>query len=146
MVSHNKYVIWTIKNGTLRIAVGICDQTEFPIVYLKDMEAYNEGEYNCYSYYEAPLTLEQAKEIIESAKSGNNRAVPHLIKKYVHLDSSLKFYECIGYTMLTDMVSDEWFDSVKRIMALLDSKRCKGYYEINVEVEEWDEEDVEIIG
>ncbi len=137
MISHNEYVVWTINNGTLRIAVGICNQTEFPIVYLKDLEAYDKGEYNCYSYYEAPLSPEQAKEIIEAAKSGNNRAVPHLIKKYVHLDSSLKFYECIGYIMLTDMVSDEWFDSVKRIIALLDSKRCKGYYEINVEVEEW---------
>ncbi len=137
MVSHNEYVIWTIKNGTLRIAVGICDQTEFPIVYLKDLEAYNEGKYSCYSYYDAPLSLEQAREIIEAAKAGKNRAVPQLIKKYVHLDSSLKFYENIGYTMLTDMVSDEWFDSVKIIMALLDSKRCKGYYEINVEVEEW---------
>lgn len=137
MISHNEYVIWTIKNGTLRIAVGICNQTEFSIVYLKEMVAYNEGEYNCYSYYDAPLSPEQAKEIIEAAKAGNNRAVPHLIKKYVHLDSSLKFCECIGYTMLTDMVSDEWFDSVKRIMALLDSNHCKGYYEINVEVEEW---------
>lgn len=137
MISHNEYVIWTIKNGALRIAVGICNQTEFPIVYLKDMVAYNEGEYNCYSYYDAPLSPEQAKEIIEAAKAGNNRAVPHLIKKYVHLDSSLKFCECIGYTMLTDMVSDEWFDSVKRIMALFDSNHCKGYYEINVEVEEW---------
>ena len=137
MLSHNEYVIWTIKNGSLRIAVGICNQTEFPIVYLKDLETFKEDNYNCYSYYEAPLTTEQAKEIIEAAKSGNNRAVPHLIKKYVHLDSSLKFCECIGYTMLTDMVSDEWFDSVKRIMALLDSKRCKGYYEIDVEVEEF---------
>lgn len=90
-----------------------------------------------FHYYDAPLALNQAKEIIETAKNGNNRAAPHLIKKYVHLISSLKFYESIGYTMLTDMVSDEWFDSVKRIMALLDIKRCKGYYEINVEVEEW---------
>lgn len=137
MISHNEYVIWTIKNGTLRIAVGICDQTELPIVYLKNLDAYNKGEYNCYSYYDAPLSPEQAKEIIEAAKVGNNRAVPHLIKKYVQLDNSLKFFEDIGYTMLTDMVSDEWFDSVKKIMALLDSKRCKGYYEIDVEVEEW---------
>lgn len=146
MISHNEYVIWTIKNGTLRIDIGICDQTEFPIVYLKDLEAYNEGEYNCYSYYDAPLSPGQAREIIEAAKAGNNRAVPLLIKKYVHLDSSLKFYECVRYTMLTDMVSDEWFDSVKKVIALLDSKRCKGYYEINVEVEEWDEDDIEVIG
>ena len=137
MLSHNEYVIWTTNNGSLRIAVGICDQTEFPIVYLKDLKTLEEDDYNCYSYYEAPLTTEQAKEIIKAAKSGNNRVVPHLIKKYVHLNSSLKFCECIGYTMLTDMVSDEWFDSVKKVMALLDSKRCKGYFEIDVEVEEF---------
>lgn len=137
MLSNNEYVIWNINNGSLRIAVGICDQTEFPIVYLKDLKALEEDDYNCYSYYEAPLTTEQAKEIIKAAKSGNNRIVPHLIKKYVHFAPSLKFCECIGYTMLTEMVSDEWFNSVKRIMALLDSKSYKGYYEINVELEEF---------
>lgn len=134
-VSHNEYVLWTIHNGTLRVAVGVCDQTEFPIVYTKDLEALNEGHYNCYSFYEASLTPGQAKEIIEAAKNGNNRAVPKLIKKYVHPDSSLKYHENIGYAQLTDMVSDAWFDSVKRVMALLDKKSNKGYYEIDVEIE-----------
>ena len=71
--------------------------------------------------------------------------MPQLIKKYVRLDSSLKFCEYIGYTQFTDMISDEWFDSVKKVIALLDSKRCKGYYEINVEIEVYDEEEYEII-
>lgn len=88
--------------------------------------------------------MEQAKEIIEAAKNDNNRAVPNLIKKYIDIDSSLKFYENIGYTQLTDMVSDEWFDSVKSLVAVLDDKRFKGYYKIDVEVEDWSEFSVEM--
>ena len=107
MISHNEYVIWTIKNGTLRIAIGICDQTECPIVYLKDLEAYNEGEYNCYSYYEAPLSPEQAREIIEAAKAGNNRAVPQLIKKHVKKVSSCLDWKSTRYNTSQNTVSSK---------------------------------------
>lgn len=79
--------------------------------------------------------LLQEKEIIEVAKNGNNRAVQNLTKKYFDIDSSLRFYVDIGYAQFTDMFSDEWFDSVKRLVILLDDRRCKGYYEIDVEVE-----------
>lgn len=144
MLSHNEYVIWTIENKTLRVAVGICNKVDTPIVYLKDMNAFKEGFYDCYSFYDGAMTMEQAKEIIETAKSNNNRAVPNLIKKYIDIDSSLEFYENIGYTQLTDMVSDEWFDSVKSLVAVLDDKRFKGYYEIDVEVEDWSEYSVEV--
>lgn len=144
MLSHNEYVIWTIENKTLRVAVGICNKVDTPIVYLKDMNAFKEGFYDCYSFYDGAMTMEQAKEIIESAKNNNNRAVPNLIKKYIDIDSSLEFYENIGYTQLTDMVSDEWFDSVKSLVAVLDDKRFKGYYEIDVEVEDWSEYSVEV--
>lgn len=78
-------------------------------------------------------------------KNGNNRAVPNLIKKYFDIDSSLRFYEDIGYTQLTNMVSDEWFDSVKMLVTFLDDRRFKGYYEINVEVEYWFEDSVEVL-
>lgn len=135
MLSHNEYVIWTIENKTLRVAVGICNNVDIPIVYLKDLIALKEGYYNCYSFYDGAMTMAQAKEIVEAAKNGNNRAVPNLIKKYFDNDSSLRFYEDIGYVQLTDMVSDEWFDSVKRLVALLDDGRWKGYCEIDVEVE-----------
>ncbi len=144
MLSHNEYVIWTIENKTLRVAVGICNKVDTPIVYLKDMNAFKEGFYDCYSFYDGAMTMEQAKEIIEAAKNNNNRAVPNLIKKYIDIDSSLEFYENIGYTQLTDMVSDEWFDSVKSLVAVLDDKRFKGYYEIDVEVEDWSEYSVEV--
>lgn len=144
MLSHNEYVIWTIENKTLRIAVGICNNVDTPIVYLKDLNAFKEGFYDCYSFYDGAMTMEQAKEIIEAAKNNNNRAVPNLIKKYIDIDSSLEFYENIGYTQLTDMVSDEWFDSVKSLVAVLDDKRFKGYYEIDVEVEDWSEYSVEV--
>lgn len=144
MLSHNEYVIWTIENKTLRVAVGICNKVDTPIVYLKDLNAFKEGFYDCYSFYDGAMTIEQAKEIIEAAKNDNNRAVPNLIKKYIDIDSSLKFYENIGYTQLTDMVSDEWFDSVKSLVAVLDDKRFKGYYEIDVEVEDWSEYSVEV--
>ncbi len=107
------------------------------MVYLKDMIALKEGYYDCYSFYDGAITMEQAKEIIEAAKNGNNRAVPNLIKKYFDIDSSLKSCENIGYIQLTDMVSDEWFDSVKSFVAFLDDIRFKGYYEIDVEVEDW---------
>lgn len=145
MLSHNEYVIWTIENKTLRVAVGICNKVDTPIVYLKDMNAFKEGFYDCYSFYDGAMTIEQAKEIIEAAKNDNNRAVPNLIKKYIDIDSSLKFYENIGYTQLTDMVSDEWFDSVKSLVAVLDDKRFKGYYEIDVEVEDWSEYSIEVL-
>lgn len=135
MLSHNEYVIWTIENKTLRVAVGICNNADTPIVYLKDLIALKEGYYNCYSFYDGAMTMEQAKEIIEASKNGNNRAVPNLIKKYFDIDSSLRFYEDIGYTQLTDMVCDEWFDSVKMLVTFLDDRRFKGYYEIDVEVE-----------
>ncbi len=144
MLSHNEYVIWTIENKTLRVAVGICNNVDTPIVYLKDLNAFKEGFYDCYSFYDGAMTMEQAKEIIEAAKNNNNRAVPNLIKKYIDIDSSLEFYENIGYTQLTDMVSDEWFDSVKSLVAVLDDKRFKGYYEIDVEVEDWSEYSVEV--
>lgn len=144
MLSHNEYVIWTIENKTLRVAVGICNKVDTPIVYLKDMNAFKEGFYDCYSFYDGAMTMEQAKEIIEAAKNDNNRAVPNLIKKYIDIDSSLEFYENIGYTQLTDMVSDEWFDSVKSLVAVLDDKRFKGYYEIDVEVEDWSEYSIEV--
>lgn len=144
MLSHNEYVIWTIENKTLRVAVGICNKIDTPIVYLKDLNAFKEGFYDCYSFYDGAMTMEQAKEIIEAAKNDNNRAVPNLIKKYIDIDSSLKFYENIGYTQLTDMVSDEWFDSVKSLVAVLDDKRFKGYYKIDVEVEDWSEYSVEV--
>lgn len=144
MLSHNEYVIWTIENKTLRVAVGICNKVDTPIVYLKDMNAFKEGFYDCYSFYDGAMTMEQAKEIIEAAKNNNNRAVPNLIKKYIDIDSSLEFYENIGYTQLTDMVSDEWFDSVKSLVAVLDDKRFKGYYKIDVEVEDWSEYSVEV--
>lgn len=144
MLSHNEYVIWTIENKTLRVAVGICNKIDTPIVYLKDLNAFKEGFYDCYSFYDGAMTMEQAKEIIEAAKNDNNRAVPNLIKKYIDIDSSLKFYENIGYTQLTDMVSDEWFDSVKSLVAVLDDKRFKGYYKIDVEVEDWSEFSVEM--
>lgn len=140
MLSHNEYVIWTIENKTLRVAVGICNNVDTPIVYLKDMNAFKEGFYDCYSFYYGAMTMEQAKEIIEAAKNRNNRAVPNLIKKYIDIDSSLKFYEDIGYVQLTDMVSDEWFDSVKMLVTFLDDRRFKGYYEIDVEVENWSED------
>ncbi len=145
MLSRNEYVIWTIENKTLRVAVGICNKVDTPIVYLKDMNAFKEGFYDCYSFYDGAMTMEQAKEIIETAKSNNNRAVPNLIKKYIDIDSSLEFYENIGYTQLTDMVSDEWFDSVKSLVAVLDDKRFKGYYEIDVEVEDWSEYSIEVL-
>lgn len=145
MLSHNEYVIWTIKNKTLRVAVGICNNVDTPIVYLKDMNAFKEGFYDCYSFYDGAMTMEQAKEIIDAAKNNNNRAVPNLIKKYIDIDSSLEFYENIGYTQLTDMVSDEWFDSVKSLVAVLDDKRFKGYYEIDVEVEDWSEYSIEVL-
>lgn len=145
MLSHNEYVIWTIENKTLRVAVGICNKVDTPIVYLKDMNAFKEGFYDCYSFYDGAMTMEQAKEIIEAAKNNNNRAVPNLIKKYIDIDSSLEFYENIGYTQLTDMVSDEWFDSVKSLVAVLDDKRFKGYYEIDVEVEDWSEYSIEVL-
>lgn len=144
MLSHNEYVIWTIENKTLRVAVGICNNVDTPIVYLKDLNAFKESFYDCYSFYDGAMTMEQAKEIIEAAKNRNNRAVPNLIKKYIDIDSSLEFYENIGYTQLTDMVSDEWFDSVKSLVAVLDDKRFKGYYEIDVEVEDWSEYSVEV--
>lgn len=144
MLSHNEYVIWTIENKTLRVAVGICNNVDTPIVYLKDLNAFKEGFYDCYSFYDGAMTMKQAKEIIEAAKNNNNRAVPNLIKKYIDIDSSLEFYENIGYTQLTDMVSDEWFDSVKSLVAVLDDKRFKGYYEIDVEVEDWSEYSVEV--
>lgn len=113
-------------------------------MYLKDLIALKEGCYNCYSLYDGAMTMEQAKEIIEAAKNGNNRAVPNLIKKYFDIDSSLKFYEDIGYTQLTDMVSDEWFDRVKSLVALLDDWQCKEYYQIKVAVEadDWFEESI----
>lgn len=145
MLSRNEYVIWTIENKTLRVAVGICNKVDTPIVYLKDMNAFKEGFYDCYSFYDGAMTMEQAKEIIETTKSNNNRAVPNLIKKYIDIDSSLEFYENIGYTQLTDMVSDEWFDSVKSLVAVLDDKRFKGYYEIDVEVEDWSEYSIEVL-
>ena len=122
MLSHNEYVIWTIENKTLRVAVGICNKVDTPIVYLKDMNAFKEGFYDCYSFYDGAMTMEQAKEIIEA-----------------------EFYENIGYTQLTDMVSDEWFDSVKSLVAVLDDKRFKGYYEIDVEVEDWSEYSIEVL-
>lgn len=134
MLSHNEYVIWTIKNKTLRVAVGICNKVDTPIVYLKDLNILKEGYYNCYSFYDGAMTMEQAKEIIEAAKNSNNKAVPNLIKKYIYVNFSLRFCEDIGYTQLTDLVSDEWFDSVKRLVAFLDDKRFKVYYEIDVEV------------
>ena len=145
MLSHNEYVIWTIENKTLRVAVGICNNVDTPIVYLKDLNAFKEGFYDCYSFYDGAMTMEQAKEIIEAAKNRNNRAVPDLIKKYIDIDSSLEFYENIGYTQLTDMVSDEWFDSVKSLVAVLDDKRFKGYCEIDVEVEDWSEYSIEVL-
>ena len=135
MLSHNEYVIWTIANKTLRIAVGICNNAAMPMVYLKDLNGYKEGHCNCYSFYSGAMTLEQAKEIIETAKAEENRKIPHLIKKYLDIDSAAQLRENIGYTQLTDMVSDEWFDSVKKVMVLLDSRDFKGYCEINVEVE-----------
>ncbi len=89
MLSHNEYVIWTIENKTLRVAVGICNNADTPIVYLKDLIALKEGYSDCYSFYDGAMTMEQAKEIIEATKNGNNRAVPNLIKKYFDIDSSL---------------------------------------------------------
>ena len=89
MLSHNEYVIWTIENKTLRVAVGICNNVDTPIVCLKDLNAFKEGFYDCYSFYDGAMTMEQAKEIIEAAKNNNNRAVPNLIKKYIDIDSSL---------------------------------------------------------
>ena len=135
MLSHNEYVIWTIENKTLRIAVGICNNADMPMVYLKDMNAYREGHYNCYSFYSGAMTLEQAKEIINAAKTEENRKIPHLIKKYLVIDSATQLHENIGYMQITDMVSDEWFDSVKKVIMLLDSRNFKGYCEIDVEVE-----------
>ena len=118
MLSHNEYVIWTIKNKTLRIAVGICNNTDMPIVYLKDINALTEGHYNCYSFYSGAMTLEQAKEIIDAAKAKENRKVPLLIKKYFDIDSAVSLYENIGFTQLTDMVSDEQLDSIKKSWCL----------------------------
>ena len=135
MLSHNEYVIWTIANKTLRVAVGICNNAAMPMVYLKDLNGYKEGYCNCYSFYSGAMTLEQAKKIMETAKAEENRKIPHLIKKYLDIDSAAQLRENIGYTQLTDMVSDEWFDSVKKVMVLLDSRDFKGYCEINVEVE-----------
>lgn len=136
MLSHNEYVIWTIKNKTLRIAVGICNKATAPIVYLKEPIA--DYAVDCgYSFYEGAMTMEQAKEIIEAAKNGENRKVPNLIKKYFDPGSSTRSYEDIGYTQLTDMVSDSWFDSVKKALLLLDIRQCKGYYEIDIELEDY---------
>ena len=136
MLSHNEYVIWTIKNKTLRIAVGICNKATAPIVYLKEPIA--DCAVDCgYSFYEGAMTMEQAKEIIEAAKNGENHKVPNLIKKYFDPGSSTRSYEDIGYTQLTDMVSDDWFDSVKKVLFLLDIRQCKGYYEIDIELEDY---------
>ena len=83
MLSNNEYVIWNINNGSLRIAVGICNQTEFPIVYLKDLKALEEDDYNCYSYYEAPLTTEQAKEITYLLTRHRNHSYSIKHSKYI---------------------------------------------------------------
>ena len=136
MLSHNEYVIWTMKNKTLRIAVGICNNAEQPMVYLKDLNAFKKGYYNCYSFYSGAMTLVQAKEIIEAAKAKENRKIPHLIKKYFDIESAMRLYENIGFTQLTDLLSDEWFDSIKKVMVLVDSRNFKGYCKIDVEVEE----------
>ncbi len=136
MLSHNEYVIWTIANNTLRIAVGICNNVNSPIVYVKKLTV-DPADYGYYSFYEGAMTMDQAKEIIEAAKNGVNRKVPLLIKKYFHIHSSTRSYEDIGYSQLTDMVSDDWFDSVKRLLCMLDDRRCKGYYEIDIELEDY---------
>ena len=134
MLYHYEYAIWTIEKKTLRIAVGICNNTDMPIVYMKDLQT---EDYNCYSFYIGAITTEQAREIIDAAKNEQNRIVPHLIKRYLNEETVVHFYEDIGYAQLTDMVSDEWFYSVKSLVCLLDDTRHKGYYEIDVEVEEY---------
>ena len=48
MLYHYEYAIWTIEKKTLRIAVGICNNTDMPIVYMKDLQT---EDYNCYSFY-----------------------------------------------------------------------------------------------
>lgn len=99
MLSHNEYVIWTIKNKTLWIAVSICNNADMPVTYLKGMDAFKEGYYNCYSFYSGAMTIEQAKKLSKPQKLKK-------IEKYRSYSRNiLILIQLYAYTKISDLHS-----------------------------------------
>lgn len=128
-----KYILLTIYNHTVRIAVGI-QANHKPIVYwmykedhypveveMEDGEVVTYNEYSSpYVMFEGALTEEEGDEILSAAESNEYAKAIRLFKKYFRGEDSDKVYvEDEGLLPISEMVHDDWFDECKLIMSML---------------------------
>ena len=119
-----KYILLTILNQTVRVAIGI-QENHTPIVYWMDREILNGirrgNDYGSpYVMIEGSLTEDEGKEILYAAEAGDYAKAIRLFKKYFRGEDSDKVYDEDGaWRPISEEVEDDWFDECKEIMSLM---------------------------
>ena len=131
---HIDYVMMTLNSQKLRIAIGN-QKGMAPIVYSYDMEPGEFGEeYYSYRAYFNSLTEEQGYEIQRLIEENSTRKAHNYFLKYFQEDEDKCLGPC-GPVQLSDLVPDEWFYGCKWVMSMLSSKRMKGVFSCDYEVD-----------
>ena len=118
-----QYILLTIKNRTVRVAVGI-QKNHTPIVYWMD-----KGDIYSYVLFQGCMTEEEGNEILAAAEADNYAVAIRLFRKYFRGEESDKVYvEEEGlllpsgerlYMPISEVVPDDWFDECKLIMSFM---------------------------
>ena len=112
-IIHTDYIFMTMNKNTLRVAVGVRKGSK-PIAYLYSNESDNHED-RVYSYcaYLDAFTEEQGEELLQLANDNRTRKAHNYCLKNLNTDNCLG--PC-GSTVLSDLMSDEWFDGCKEVI------------------------------
>ena len=118
-----KYILLTIENRTVRVAIGI-QESHTPIVYWME-----KGDPYSYILFQGCMTEEEGNRILAAAEADNYATAIRLFRKYFRGEESEKVYvEAEGmedwegkrlYLPISEVVPDDWFDECKQIMSLM---------------------------
>ena len=109
-----KYILLTIDNCTVRVAIGI-QNNHMPIVYWM-----KRGDvYSC-KLFQGCMSVEEGRQILAAAEANNYAAACRLFHKYFRGVLSEKIYvEAEGRWPISEEVPDDWFDECKQILSLM---------------------------
>lgn len=128
---HLRYGVIVTNYKAFRFIIALQNISAKPIVFVReyvseDQDPYDYGDY--YALYKKALSSSQAEEILSFLKEDNMRKARTLLKRYFQDASPI--CEGVGPIVLDDMVPDEWYDSWKRMEAIITiSGHHPGYYE-----------------
>lgn len=118
-----KYILFTIENRTIRVAVGI-QKNHAPIAYWM-----KRGDPYSYVYYQGCMTEDEGNQILQAAEANNYALAIRLFHKYFRGEQSEYVYakeegwvSSNGdrvYPPISEVVPDDWFYECKEIMSLM---------------------------